>query len=355
MTHPEGRTPGRQTLLCGGTAFRRDTHATRFHQNPGTNIPGINRINPGGSQAGPRTCHSRTGPGGHSEGQNTRSHPELGRENPQRQWYCVSRRGRVGRRQARPISLPPTAGWSSPVARQAHNLKVRGSNPLPATKHKTNSNAAATRCGVRVCGQARCGVNACFWHGATFTGAACELRMQLFHIGRRQRVRASTTAEIDSVGCFEDPGAVEIKRIEQSGLVPCDVRIDAAQRICIHKEWNLERLVVCPKAHAILPSVVASTLIRETEWHSAHHKRFPCLCPDSSERCQGKSVGRASLAAMRVNDVLAYRSTMSVRPVQPSIVRDCYTANRRCAKQRYPCSAHRFARPPMHSRTLCCT
>ena len=24
------------------------------------------------------------------------------------------------------------AGWSSPVARQAHNLKVRGSNPLPA-------------------------------------------------------------------------------------------------------------------------------------------------------------------------------------------------------------------------------
>ena len=26
------------------------------------------------------------------------------------------------------------AGWSSPVARQAHNLKVVGSNPAPATK-----------------------------------------------------------------------------------------------------------------------------------------------------------------------------------------------------------------------------
>src|SRR5437763_11214567 len=25
------------------------------------------------------------------------------------------------------------AGWSSPVARQAHNLKVIGSNPIPAT------------------------------------------------------------------------------------------------------------------------------------------------------------------------------------------------------------------------------
>jgi hypothetical protein len=28
------------------------------------------------------------------------------------------------------------AGWSSPVARQAHNLKVEGSNPSPATKQK---------------------------------------------------------------------------------------------------------------------------------------------------------------------------------------------------------------------------
>lgn len=26
------------------------------------------------------------------------------------------------------------AGWSSPVARQAHNLKVVGSNPTPASK-----------------------------------------------------------------------------------------------------------------------------------------------------------------------------------------------------------------------------
>ena len=28
------------------------------------------------------------------------------------------------------------AGWSSPVARQAHNLKVVGSNPTPATNLK---------------------------------------------------------------------------------------------------------------------------------------------------------------------------------------------------------------------------
>ena len=30
------------------------------------------------------------------------------------------------------------AGWSSLVARRAHNPKVRGSNPLPATNHKVN-------------------------------------------------------------------------------------------------------------------------------------------------------------------------------------------------------------------------
>ena len=30
------------------------------------------------------------------------------------------------------------AGWSSPVARQAHNLKVVGSNPTPATTNFLN-------------------------------------------------------------------------------------------------------------------------------------------------------------------------------------------------------------------------
>ena len=28
------------------------------------------------------------------------------------------------------------AGWSSPVAREAHNLEVTGSNPVPAIKQK---------------------------------------------------------------------------------------------------------------------------------------------------------------------------------------------------------------------------
>ena len=36
------------------------------------------------------------------------------------------------------------AGWSSPVARQAHNLKVVGSNPTPATT-KFNKNNGLTK------------------------------------------------------------------------------------------------------------------------------------------------------------------------------------------------------------------
>ena len=35
------------------------------------------------------------------------------------------------------------AGWSSPVARQAHNLKVAGSNPAPAPKTQKNPTVRA--------------------------------------------------------------------------------------------------------------------------------------------------------------------------------------------------------------------
>ena len=43
------------------------------------------------------------------------------------------------------------AGWSSPVARQAHNLKVTGSNPVPATKQDAvmqQQSKAAPRSGL---------------------------------------------------------------------------------------------------------------------------------------------------------------------------------------------------------------
>ena len=84
----------------GGSPPRQETR-TQFasgHEIPGS-CPGISFAQRLAALAGASGGLGR--PGGHSEGQNTRSHPELGRENPQRRWYCVLRRGRVGRRQAR--------------------------------------------------------------------------------------------------------------------------------------------------------------------------------------------------------------------------------------------------------------
>ncbi len=37
--------------------------------------------------------------------------------------------------------VEPDAGWSSLAARRAHNPKVTGSNPVPATKYFSNKNA----------------------------------------------------------------------------------------------------------------------------------------------------------------------------------------------------------------------
>ncbi len=55
-------------------------------------------------------------------------------------WACA--RARLG------LSQPNIgAGWSSPVARQAHNLKVVGSNPTPATNAKQSPcSLAVGRC-----------------------------------------------------------------------------------------------------------------------------------------------------------------------------------------------------------------
>src|SRR5208282_4764392 len=61
----------------------------------------------------------------------------------------------VAARPAKPPTLSPTrpqwnglrpsiAGWSSPVARQAHNLKVVGSNPTPATTLICSDSPAAS-------------------------------------------------------------------------------------------------------------------------------------------------------------------------------------------------------------------
>ena len=57
--------------------------------------------------------------------------PAIIRQRFLRQFAARRRRGVIPRF---PFFRGFDAGWSSPVARQAHNLKVVGSNPTPATK-----------------------------------------------------------------------------------------------------------------------------------------------------------------------------------------------------------------------------
>ncbi len=70
------------------------------------------------------------------QGVQTRSHPELGRQPPSRQWYYVSRPGRVGRCQASKTQTGSTASIpSSPfLPRQAA--------PAPRTQHPARGGAA---------------------------------------------------------------------------------------------------------------------------------------------------------------------------------------------------------------------
>ena len=69
------------------------------------------------------------------------------------------------------------AGWSSPVARQAHNLKVTGSNPVPATP---NRRPAATQPGTYLPGHTAVRTPAiaipATRPGRTCPAQACDLR-----------------------------------------------------------------------------------------------------------------------------------------------------------------------------------
>src|SRR5271166_3641724 len=56
-----------------------------------------------------------------------------------------------------PLPIALDAGWSSPVARQAHNLKAAGSNPAPATKSKAPGPKAGGFLASRVCERSSAG------------------------------------------------------------------------------------------------------------------------------------------------------------------------------------------------------
>src|SRR5258706_14662420 len=95
----------------------------------------------------PKTWESRSPPGllsakiqAHTT-KTTRTHsPQSLNQHPRAGWrrplpQSGDKQNRPGGEPATARTKPDNAGWSSPVARQAHNLKVTGSNPVPATKN----------------------------------------------------------------------------------------------------------------------------------------------------------------------------------------------------------------------------
>ena len=66
------------------------------------------------------------------------------------------------------------AGWSSPVARQAHNLKVVGSNPTPAT-NLSKQLQTQRRKALFLCSLQRQPQPNRYWHGQAF-GLSCAKR-----------------------------------------------------------------------------------------------------------------------------------------------------------------------------------
>src|SRR5437899_3033384 len=102
---------------------------------------------PGGTHPPEPIAGALGRPGGHGEGPNTRSHPELGRENPLRRWYCTSRCGRVGRRQARQAPLSPSSSppnQADAMGSQAYVLAIdQGTTSTRAILFDTTGRARA--------------------------------------------------------------------------------------------------------------------------------------------------------------------------------------------------------------------
>jgi hypothetical protein len=67
---------------------------------------------------------------------------------------------------------------------------------------------------------------------------------------------------------LENPAAIEIEGVEETGFVPLGIRIDLAERALLHKEGDFECSIMTPKAHAVAALIVAPALVWEVECHN---------------------------------------------------------------------------------------
>src|SRR4249919_2658110 len=75
------------------------------------------------------------------------------------------------------------AGWSSPVARQAHNLKVVGSNPTPATSQKPRFGGVFCVWGQRPCTKRPFGAKARPCHAGAMMRRLIRIALILIVLG----------------------------------------------------------------------------------------------------------------------------------------------------------------------------
>ena len=133
---------------------RRGRHRSRrrHRDRHGRFGPGRTGPNPSGSSSTARTCTpSPTSPAAPSSLQASKPTPPpdptaaLVRFRPTRPRRKLTKPTAGCHRLPRPLSFNTysDAGWSSPVARRAHNPKVAGSNPAPATNWKARKHCVS--------------------------------------------------------------------------------------------------------------------------------------------------------------------------------------------------------------------
>ena len=153
------------------------------------------------------------------------------------------------------------AGWSSPVARQAHNLKVIGSNPIPATKI-----SPADQClkggspGFFVVGRTtllrefsrprvtQSGQRSVLWSGRVACGAA--LRNFSIYAQARKFSRQSCAG----VAAYFSPGIGDSHR-----LVRLVLRIQDTSLACLRRRnwlWSRLRSAFAPRAASVGTSLL---------------------------------------------------------------------------------------------------
>jgi hypothetical protein len=63
---------------------------------------------------------------------------------------------------------------------------------------------------------------------------------------------------------------MEIECGQESDLVPADRRIYAAYGRGLNKERYLQSIIICPKSHALMLRIIASTEVGELKWIALH-------------------------------------------------------------------------------------